>query len=184
MTLLSTFFYYVCFSSVILIYGIGINKTIELDLSKAKNFIYIAKIIFSIVLTSTLSWLITIGILVPLKIVEIYPLICFLVFVCVNVFLEALIRLTTGNSTSEFIFSYLVILISVGESTSILNTLIICFSCLVAFALIIPFVYSFKIRNNNTDLEKYFCKFFLYIALLIFAITVWDVMWFNPEVIQ
>lgn len=184
MIFLNTFLYYVCFASVILIYGIGTNKVFELNLTKLKSVTYCIKIIISILLSSIISWFITKGILVPIKMAELYPLVCFLVYVCINTFMEALIRLTTGKSATEFVFSYLVIILSIAESTSFVNTLIILFSCICSFIFTIPFISAFKQRNSDTIPEKYYCRLFLYIAILILVISVWDVMWINPEVIQ
>ena len=184
MIYLSTFLYYVCFASVILIHGIGTNKVVDLNYNKLTSVIYCGKIIISILLSSMLSWFVTKGILVPLKLTELFPLVSFLIFICINAFLEALIRITTGKSATEFVFSYLVILLSVAESTSFLNTLVISASCICSFALTIPFILAFKTRNNGISTEKYFCRLFLFIAILIFVISAWDVMWFNPEVLQ
>lgn len=184
MILINTFLYYICFASAIMIYGIGANETVDFSLSKLKNVTYISKIIISIVLSSVISWFVTNGILVPLKMVELYPVVCFLIYICINTFMEALIRLTTGKSTSEFIFSYLVILLSICESTSLVNTVIISASCLISFILLIPFVFAFKKRNSGKDVEQYYSRYFLYIALLILVVSVWDIMWINPEVIK
>lgn len=184
MIFLNTFLYYVCFASVVLIYGIGANKVFELNLSRLKNITYCIKIILSIMISAMISWFVTKGILVPLKMTELYPLVSFLIYICLNTFLEALIRLTTNKSATEFVFSYLVIILSIAESTSFVNTIIITFSCLCSFLLTIPFITAFKQRNNDVPHEKYFCRLFLYIAILILIISVWDIMWINPEVIQ
>ena len=153
MTFLNTFLYYVCFSSVILIYGIGSTKVFDLNLTRLKNISYCSKVLLSILLSSILGWLVTKGILVPIKM-------------------------------TELVFSYLVIILSIAESTSFVNTIIITLSCICSFALTIPFIFAFKQRNNEVTEEKYYCRLFLYIAILILVISVWDVMWINPEVIQ
>lgn len=181
---LNTFLYYICFASVVLIYGIGSNKAIDINYSKLTNLIFCAKIIISIFVSSIISWFVTKGILVPLKLTELFPLVSFLVYICINAFIEALIRLTTGKSATEFVFSYLVIILSVAESTSFVNTMLICASCICCFALVIPLVLAFKKRNSSTTTEKYFCRMFLYIAIIIFVISVCDIMWINPEVIK
>lgn len=184
MIYLSTLLYYILFASVVLLYGIGTNKVVDLNTAKLTSFIYCGKIIISILVSSILSWFVTKGILVTLKLTELFPLICFLIYICINAFLEALIRLTTGKSATEFVFSYLVILLSVAESTNLLNTIIISISCIASFTLTIPFILAFKNRNKDTTTEKYFCRLFLFIAILILVISFCDVTWFNLEVIQ
>lgn len=182
MTFISTFLFYTFFASVILFIGIGTNKVIDLNLDKLKSFTYCSKIILSILFSSLTGWFVTKGILVTLKIAELFPLVCFLIYVCIDSFFEALIRLTTGKSAAEFIFSYLVILLSISEGFSVLNVLIISVSCLCSFVGIIPFIMAFKKRNSDTKSDIIFCRLFLYLALLILAISVWDIAWINPEV--
>lgn len=184
MMLLNSFCYYICFASIVLFYGIGTNKVIDFNYKKIKNLTYCVKVTLSILLSGILSWIVTKGILSPLKMVELYPLVSFLIYVCINAFLEALIRLTTGKSATEFVFSYLVIILAVAESTSLLNTIVISTSCLLSFLMLIPFVLAFKKWNNEKDSEKYFCRLFLFIAILILIISVCDETWLNPEVFQ
>ena len=186
MSLLSSFLYYTCFASTILFYGIGINQLIDLNLFKTKTITYMIKVIISILLSTVFSWLLTSMILIPLHIVELFPVVCFLIYTCITTFMEALTRITTNKSTSEFLFSYLIILLSVMESTSLLNTLVISGSCLAALVLLCPFIYSFKerSRDDNISKEKFYSRFLLFIAILIFIISVWDVIWLNPEVIK
>ena len=184
MNLMSTLLYYMFFACVILFMGIGTNKILDSKFDRLKNLTYCSKIIVSILISSLLGYLITKGILLPLKITELFPLVCFLVYVCINAFLEAIIRLTTGKSSAEFVISYLVILLSVSESISILNTIFITAGCLLALAGIIPFIMAFRKRNSDTTSDAIFCRLFLYLAILLIALSCWDVTWFNPEVFQ
>lgn len=186
MSLLSTFLYYTCFASAILFYGVGINQIAELSLFKTKTITYMIKIVISILLSTVLSWIVTSMILTPLHIVEVFPIVCFLIYVCITTFLEALTRLTTNKSTSEFLFSYLIIILSVMESTSLLNTLVISGSCLTALLIMMPLIYSFRERvfKDNISKEHYFCRFLLFLAILIIVISAWDIMWLNPAVIK
>ena len=89
MNLITTFLYYSFFASVILFSGIGTNKILDLNLYKLKSITYCLKIIISIMVSSIVGWLITKGVLVPLKIAEIFPLVCFLIYICIDSFLEA-----------------------------------------------------------------------------------------------
>ncbi len=184
MNYLNTFLYYSFFSSVILFCGIGTNKILNFDLTKLKSITYCFKIIISIMISSVVGWFTTKGILVPLKIAELFPLVCFLIYICIDAFLEALIRLTTGKSAAEFIFSYLVIILAISEGFSVINILVITASCMCSFIGIVPFIMAFKKRNSDTKSEIIFCRLFLYLALLIITLSVWDIAWINPEVFQ
>lgn len=187
MLYLNTFLYYTLFASVALIYGIGLNKVIESGISKFNDLIFYIKASLSILITSVLTWLIINYILVPLTLVELYPLMALLVFVCINTFLEALVRLTIGISTTEFVISFLIILLSLSESTSILNTIIICLASYVALLITIPFSITFKKRacsNGNFLDDKYFGLFFIFLAIIILIVTTWDIGWLGQGVIK
>lgn len=187
MMFIDTFLYYTLFASAVVIYGIGINTVAEIGIYKIHQVTYFIKVIISIFSSSILTWIVTATILAPLQLIEVYPLIAFLIFICINAFLEGLIRLTTGISSSEFIVSYLIVLLSVSESTSIVNTIIICFSCLIAFTILVPFCFTFKDRiktDGYTIDEKYYSLFFIFLGLLILLTSAWDVLWITPGVIK
>lgn len=186
MFILNTLLYYICFSSAILIYGLGINKSISLSEFLPQKFSAIFKIIFSIFLSSILSWTVMKYILLPLNIIELYPFTTFIIYIIVNTFLENIIRITTGNSTTEFVFSFLLVLLSVSESISLVNSIIICTSCIISFLFLIPLLYSFKIQSSDYDKNKdlFLCKFIFFLAFLLLILSVWDIMWINPEVIK
>lgn len=184
MNFISTFLYYSFFASVILFTGIGTNQIINSNFDKLKSLTYCSKIIISIMLSALIGWLVTKGILVPLKAVELFPLVSFLIYICIDTFLEALIRLTTGKSTTEFIFSYLVIILAISESLTVSATFVITAGCLLAFIGIIPFVMAFRKRNSDTTSDVIYCRLFLYFAILLIALSCWDIAWSNPEVFQ
>lgn len=182
-----TFLYYTLFASAVIIYGIGINTVAEIGIYKMNQITYFIKVLISIFTSSILCWIVVSRILVPLKLVEIYPLVAFLIFITINTFLEALIRITTGISSSEFIVSYLILLLSISESTSLIQTMIICVSCFFAFAILIPFCFTFKNRIQNDGYaidEKYYSLFFIFLGILILLMSAWDILWLTPGVIR
>lgn len=185
---LCTLLYYVCFASSVLIYGIGLTRVTNFDFFTKENrrIEYIMKIFFSIMLSSVFSFIFIDEILVPIKLAELYPLVCLIIYILVNLILELIIRTTTGKSSTEFIFSFLVVLLSISESSSLINTIIICFSCILSLFLLVPIFYSFKKYNldNIEDKRKYLARIFIFVAVLISLISLWDIMWINPEVIR
>ena len=182
-----TFLYYSLFSSSVLIYGIGLNKIAEIGIVKFKDTIFYVKCAVSIISSAVISWLLTYYLLVPLKITELYPLVCFIVYATISTFLGGIIRLTTGRLTSEFSVSYLVILLSITESSSLLFTLFISLCTLLSMLFIIPFSLTFRKRvcsNGRLLDEKYYSLYFFFLAVLILILSVWDIVWLNPEVIK
>jgi len=187
MLFLDTFLYYTFFASAILIYGIGINRIAEVGIIKYPSFIFVIKIVISIIASSVLSWLVTSRLLVPLNLVELYPIIVFLILLVINTFVEGIVRLTSNTVTTEFVVSYLVTLISIGESTSLLQSIVICFSVLCSFVILIPFIISFRFRltrNGKSISEKYYSIFFIFIGVIILMISIFDISWLNFGVFE
>lgn len=187
MIYLETFLYYSLFGSSVLIYGVGLNKIVEIGITKDINLLTYFKAIITILSTSMLSWLITNYVLMPINLIELFPLLTLLIFVAVNTFIEGLLRLTTGKSYSEFILSFLIILLSVFETISFLDSVIICVSCFTSFLILIPFGITFKkiICSNGQKLdERYYSFILIFFAILILFLSVWDIGWLNSGVIK
>lgn len=184
--ILNTFLYYIFFSSSVLMLGIGIDKISETSFFNHKSVIFFLKVLFTIFLSSLLSWITTQYVLIPLKLQELFPIITFFIFSCISAFIESLIRITTKKSTTEFVVSFLIILLSVSESSSILFPLIISASCSISLFLTIPFINTFKksILKKEKYEKNYFTILFLFLAFLIMIISVFDVAWLNQEVLQ
>ena len=184
--ILNTLLYYLCFASEVLFYGISSTKLVEFSKFTANTLAFFVKLILSLGITVTAVWFVTNKILVPLDMVELYPMVCLLIYICINTFPEALVRLTTGIDSAEFIVSFLIVLLTVSESITIIDVLVISGSCILALLCLLPLVYSFRSRIT-TEIgmkEKYYCRLFLFLALLILLISSWDIMWINPEVIK
>lgn len=182
-----TFFYYALFASVSLLYGVGLNKVSEIGTVNFKEIIFYVKCGITIVSSAVISWLIINYLLVPLKIAELYPLVCFVVYAFISSFLGAIINLTTGRSTSEFSISFLIVLVSIAESSSLMLTFIISLSCISALLMIIPFSLTFKKRvcSNGRSLdETYYSIYFIFLAIMILLLSAWDIGWLNQGVIQ
>lgn len=182
-----TFAFYTLFCSIVLIYGVGINKIADFHSDSKQNIVLVTKMVISILLTSILSWVVTTTLLMPLKLIELYPVTSLLIFICINVFLEAIVRITTGRNTTEFIVSYLIVIISLSESTSLINTIIICMSCFLSFILLWPFITTFKnkLKSNGQRInETYYSILFFFLAILILIVSVFDISWLNSGVIQ
>ncbi|MCR4953166.1 MAG: hypothetical protein K6A43_03745 [Treponema sp.] len=184
--ILNTFLYYLCFASAVLFCGIGSTKIVEFSKFTATTLAFFVKLLLSLSITVILGWLVTNKILVPLDMVELYPMVCLFIYVCINTFTEVLVRITTGIDSAEFIVSFLIVLLTVSESLTILDVFIISGSCILSLLALLPLVYSFRSRIT-TEIgmkEKYYCRLFLFLALLIFIISAWDSMCINPEVIK
>ena len=179
--------YYVIFSSVVLIYGIGLSRVVELPVSNFRSPLFHIKAMVSILSSSMLSYVVIKNIFLPLGLMELFPFIAFLIFVALNAFLEALIRITTGNSTVEFSVSFLIILLSLIESTSFLDCVIICLSSYLSLLTVTPLCVIFKKRfcSNGTKLSDSFLSVFLiFLGCVILLLSIWDIGWLNKGAIK
>ena len=183
MRFIHLFLYYTFICSSVLFFGIGLNRSIEITSRSTKmNMRMMLKSLISILLSIIFTYLITQYLLIPIKLAELFPLVALLVFLCINTFVEALVRITTNTSTSEFSISWLVILLSLYESSTLLEALIISFSCMVSFQLMLPIVYCFQnviyLRTYQNQ-ERKRILVFLSIVVLMLVMSVCDVTWFN-----
>lgn len=179
--------YYTVFSSAVLIYGIGLSRVVELPVSSFKTPLFYIKAMVSIISCSLLSYVVIKHILIPLGILEVFPFISFLIFIALNAFIEALIRITTGTSAVEFSVSFLIILLSITESASILDCVIICFSCFLSLLTITPLCIIFKKRfcSNGTKLSDSFLSVFLiFLGCIVLLLSIWDIGWLNKGVLK
>ncbi len=183
-----TFFFYTVFSSAVLLYGIGLNTATIVCDSLKELTLPLVKIVGTVISSTVLSWIIIRHILIPLHIVLMYPLISILIYFALSVFFEVLIRITTGKITSEFNFSFLITLLALNESTSILDVLMISFSAMCSFFLLLPLMYSLKKRIDVLSESQIYgnkkALVFLSVALLILILSFANVSWLNPGVLK
>ena len=125
-----TVLHYFLFSSAVLIYGIGLNNATIFCDSISELKLYFVKSVFTVLISTVLSWIIIQQFLIPFRIVELYPLAALLVFMTISVFLETMIRITMRTVTSDFCFSFLIVLLALNESVNILDTILISLSSL------------------------------------------------------
>ncbi|MBQ5848873.1 MAG: hypothetical protein IIW49_08170 [Treponema sp.] len=182
-----TIIYYAFFSSAVLFYGIGLNRsTLIPSFSEVLGTLF--KMLASILATTVLSWLFIQNILIPLGLAELYPLVSLLIFLGITIFFETLIRITAKTVTAEFHISYLIVLLALNESTTIYDVMIISASCLLSFMFIIPIINAIKNRISlvgDTSVNgNYKSLLLVSLAILVVALAVGNISWLNSGVIQ
>lgn len=182
-----TFFYYTLFSSAVLLYGVGLNRsTLISDFRSIIATLF--KVFASIFFTSILSWLFVSHILMPLKLIELYPFVVLLIYLIISVFLETIVRITAKVVTSEFSVSYLIALLALNESTNLVDVMVISASCLFSFILLIPII---KVINKRIVLVgdmavhgNYRSLLLISVAIIVVALACGNVSWLNPGVLK
>ena len=178
-------FYYLFYSSVILIYGIGINRATLLCENPENMFLKFIKMLISVCGTAVITYIIVSKILIKRNLAELFPLVAIFVYSCISIFLEALIRLTAKKNTADFAVSFLITLLAVNESNSLLQCFLICVLSTTAFFVFIPFLYAIRKRIEISYPSRYFKNsslIFISIGVIIVVLAAYGASWLNPEV--
>ena len=183
-----TVLHYFLFSSAVLIYGIGLNNATIFCDSISELKLYFVKSVFTVLISTVLSWIIIQQFLIPFRIVELYPLAALLVFMTISVFLETMIRITMRTVTSDFCFSFLIVLLALNESVNTLDTILISLSSLLSFFCLLPLLYAVKKKISILGIsERHANKKSLHLivlAVIIIIISAGNVSWLTPGVIK
>ena len=146
--MINTIFYYVFFSSVVLVYGIGIQRSVTLSKKKHDLLLKAVKMLICVSSTSALSYMLVYWLLVPLNLAELYPFVVILFFLAISVFIEAIIRITAKISAVESGVAIIFIFIALTESTSFSECVFISVMAVFSFFAIIPFIIAINRRND------------------------------------
>jgi len=183
--MISSFFYYVLYSSAILVYGIGINKANMLTETTSTVLIEGLKMILSVVGTATLTYLISYSLLLPVNLMELYPFVAVLIFAFISIIIESFVRITAKKNTAGYGVSVLCVLLAVSESTSLSECVLISCFCVFSFYLLVPFLYAIRKRIEvSRPMEEFENSSLIYISIAIIMIILlaWNVSWLNPGV--
>ncbi len=182
-----TAFYYIFFSSAVILYGVGINSATIVCDSIHRIFLPVLKNIANILCTSVLSWLIIKYFLVPLNLTELYPFVSLLVFFIVSVATESVTRILTKQVASDFSLSFLIILLALNESLNIVDVILIASCSFISFLILIPILYSikkridiigtFQVHGNKKSLVL------VSIAIIVTVLAVGNVSWLNQRIL-
>lgn len=176
-----TVLHYFIFSSVILIYGIGLNNSIIQYDSFSGLKLYFVKSILTVLSTVSLTWVIIQQFLVPLRITELFPIAAVLIFMAISIFLETMIRITTRSVTSDFCFSFLIVILALNESISILDTIAVSIASLLSFIVLLPVLYTVKCRLDIAETaehpENVKSLLMITLAVIIMIISAGNISW-------
>lgn len=175
-------FYFVFFSSVVFIYGIGIERTSILCLKRRSIILKMIKMLICVTSTTSLTYLISSKILVPQELGELFPFIAILIFLSISVFVESIVRITFHVSAAEFAVAFLFVLVGLSESTSLGESVFISLLCVLSFFAAIPFLYAINKRVNYNERKRHFENFAFF--LVSFAVIIIILLSWNTSYLQ
>lgn len=167
-------FYYVAFTSIVFVYGVGINRAMTISEHPRKLFNGALKMFISVSSSTAISYIVAREVLSPVHLTELFPLIVVLVFSTISIFIESVVRITTKKSTAEYTASILSVILGVGEGASVLESVFIACLCVVSFLFAIFVLYVLRRKfSNKTGLVL------ISISVILLALQFIDVSWFS-----
>lgn len=187
--MIHTVLYYFLYTSAVWIYGIGLNRSNVYSENPKNVLFYAIKIFSTVLITAVLTWLVNAKILVPVRLAEVYPFVAVLIFIVVSVTGESVVRFLglSKHNSSEFAVSILIVILSVNESVTLLNCIIVALCCILSFFCIVPILYSIRRRiyiSHPGDEFKNSSLLLISVSILIIMLLVWNVSWLNPGVLK
>lgn len=181
--MISTAAYYVFIASAVLVYGIGLN-TVAVTLDSMRGICFsLAKILFTVLSSAILTWLITKYILSPLNAAELYPLFSLIILFLIFLLIDFVIKIKNKGKEFEFSVSFLILVLTVNECISLTDLIIAVISCSASFLVLLYLIRAVRNRLNiaessamNKNLKT---LLLLSIAILIAVLAAANVSWLN-----
>ncbi len=171
--ILGTILYYLATSSAVLFYGIGINRTISIKDTFSDSLISCFKALMTGASTAALTYLITMWLLVPVHLAEIYPVLAIVLFLIFTTLSEIFIGIGLSNTPTEFTIPLLSVFLGVNEGLSIGIAVIITCTCIISYYLLVIIFHSVKERISfytaGSGLKTY-CVLLICLAAAVIAI--------------
>lgn len=170
----------------VFLYGIGLNRAVIFSSSPKGLILSYVKSLLSTVSTVSLSYAVIQNILVPLRLQELYPFVCIMVFLVISVFFEVLVKLTAHSTITEFSVSFLCVLLAINESLSLLEAILFVICCSTSFYTLVPILAALRKRNEQANpLPVFKNSLILFsLAILMLFVLVFDVSWLNGGIGQ
>ena len=167
-------FYYLFFTSVVFVYGVGINRALTISEHPRKLFNGALKMFISVSSSTAISYMVASRVLLPVHLTEAYPVVAVLVFSTISIFIESVVRITTKKSAAEYTVSILSVLLGIAEGSSVLEAVMV--SCLCVFSFLLSIFVLYVIRkkfSNRTALVL------ISVSVILLALHFVNVSWFS-----
>lgn len=180
--ILSLILYYIVSSSAVLFYGIGISRTVSVNGKFADNFFSCFKALATGASASALTYLVTMWLLVPVHLAELYPLVAIVFFLIFTTLSEIFIGIGLDNAPTEFSIPLLSVFLGVNEGISLGFAVIITCSCIISFYLLVIFFHTVNEKISFYTFSsrlKTYAVLLLFMAVCIIAVSGCNSSWFS-----
>ena len=179
---MNVFVNYLFFSSSVLIYSLGIGKSVELSQEKTNPLPLFLWQLLTIVPTVLIGFGITNYILSRLHLIEIFPFLVCMTFFAISMGLYLLFQKFVKIQFKDFGFSLLVSILALSEGNTVLESVCISLCGILSFMLVIPVLYSLRQRIQISHPNKDFAltlMLLVTIGILVFTIFSFNVSWLS-----
>ncbi len=178
----NTIFYYICTSSIILIYGVGLNRLLTLKNTVNSIALSCVKALCTSSVTVLITTLLVNSLLAEAQLTELYPFIAIIIFIVIGTLVEIFVSIGVSQSLTEFALPMLTVLVAVSEGLSPTHSIIICFSCIAAFYIFLIFIASIRRRIMLCVPDggiKEYTLMLISLGIVVIASCAWNVSWLN-----
>lgn len=181
-----TLFFYTLSSSVLLMYGIGLEKTF-FESHSFSAFINRLPIIFlNSLLSITTLWFLVTRILLPMSMGYLIPMAILFMSSIIYIFLQIIISTVSKPPASEQLFILGILFLALFEGISFIDSLLIVFSGILTLGLTMVILFSIRSRiaDANVNLDwKGSPLILISMGLLCMVLYAADISWFFTEVL-
>ena len=178
--MISSVLYYILYSSVFLVYGLGLSRLITLHESIGSLFLTCVKTLITAACTVSLAYLIIRYLLVPVGLSELYPFIIVIVYVCISIIIEVFASIGIADSVTELAVPLISIILAVNEQPTLARILIVVTACISAFYLLELVIYSLRMRfeifASRAGIGIY-TLLLVSLAVIVIALCSWNISW-------
>ncbi len=150
--MLKIIFYYLIFSSVVLYYGVGLDKILTAKKDASCWLKSLFKSLVTTAATTALTFCLDNFVFSRLGISEIYPYFMALFFITVSYGLHRLIKTSFFDIAEDYMIPFTIVLISIKEGFTFFSTLLICVCGVFSFYIFM--LLAFSIRNRFSFYQK------------------------------
>ena len=189
--MMSSFLYYFIYSSAFLLFSLGFENFTD-AYNKPKNILLdLALMLFSVLVTVSILYLLNIFILIPGGFSDIIPFAAVLVFALIRMLVFILFspfekKHSLGN-LARFSISFLFVLLCLFESSSFLDCLVTGLASILSYFLFVIIVYAIEKRIEISKPDHDFkssVMIYMSFAILIICLFSWNLSWIAQEVLR
>lgn len=183
---LQSLFHYLCLSSALFVYGIGLKKMIVTSNKPEHYFLALAKTTVTALVSTFLCYLINRIFLVPFALYDIAPFFAILITMIIAIPLNMLWEKIFKCKVSEFLLTFCAVLLAIIEGVNLGDSIAITLACVFSYYLLIPLIYSIRWRMQYSHSNIVFVTgalLFITIAILLLVLLAFNVSWLNLGVL-